>query len=801
MSSEYRVASPFLIRLAGAPFDLLEGLATPKTSAAGREVLSARQRLEPFKAAAQEFVTRRDNGLSPEDFHAWKSALRKNVAVPNEVPPALQEYAANVAALASAESDLDREFVSELRLARQNLHRDSKRILPPYLLFASAGTQHLFIDEEGEVPARNSRERERERHLLLYLQRVAAKNDTFSEFGPSAWGTAGATGGKHVKFAARAGVARREAFLERWTAHALAAGMNADPEVFAELIPRLNPNGVISADRFIATDTGQSLELTPDQQAFLQKLDGATPVHLLGDESVAHELAERGVILCRVEVPAFESHAVPVLAADVRKWREGAARTRWSQNLDRLEQLPIELANATSPEIRAGVVNDTRDHFNKIGAERAPGGRALYAAVNPIGEECFRECTFEVGAELLDEVTRDAAPWIDLWRDTYAFVAGRVAGNLRSLLEKAPVRNGSLPLPAFLRFCEAANVSLTGPGLVGMAHIAFQEVKAAFRARLQPHRSLSEYQLTPDDCHVVRHNFEYAKFDEYTYPSADLQLAASSTAAIDSGDYQWIVSELHPPVAALHHCMYWSCPDQAALSSALEAMVNEKPSCHFGFFAADFTAHTALRNFNALPKLTNFVAPQRADPAWRYVAPAQAEVFVDESSGDVAIRHTATHEYLGSFARAWLIPLGFHPFQFTVAPQNPRLLCGDVVVQRRAWTVTLAELGGANFQGVSRELVLAVERLRAARELPRFVYVRPTEQALRRAGAVGRDKDTKPIFVDLESYLSLEIFYRWLTKADELEVTEMLPTPDQLLWREVDGRRTFELRTLITPRA
>ena len=64
----------------------------------------------------------------------------------------------------------------------------------------------------------------------------------------------------------------------------------------------------------------------------------------------------------------------------------------------------------------------------------------------------------------------------------------------------------------------------------------------------------------------------------------------------------------------------------------------------------------------------------------------------------------------------------------------------------------------------------------------------------------GRDKDTKPGYIDCESYLFLEIFHRWLTKAGELEVTEMLPTPDQLLWQEPDGRRTFELRTQIIPR-
>ena len=130
----------------------------------------------------------------------------------------------------------------------------------------------------------------------------------------------------------------------------------------------------------------------------------------------------------------------------------------------------------------------------------------------------------------------------------------------------------------------------------------------------------------------------------------------------------------------------------------------------------------------------------------------------------------------------------------------PRLRCGKVIVQRRAWVLGLEELGAGDYTGVSRDLVLAVERLRAKKDWPRYIYIRPTEQALRRSGVEGRDKDTKPVFVDLESYLCLEMFHHWLVKAGELEVTEMLPDPEHLCWQEADGRRTFELRTLIVPR-
>ena len=207
-----------------------------------------------------------------------------------------------------------------------------------------------------------------------------------------------------------------------------------------------------------------------------------------------------------------------------------------------------------------------------------------------------------------------------------------------------------------------------------------------------------------------------------------------------------------------------------------------------------------MRQFDVIPELSYFVAPRPGKHEWQRIPTAETEVFINEANGDVALRKRGSREYLGSFSRYWIIPLGFHPFYFGRGPHMPRLRCGKVIVQRESWTVAADELGTGNFTGVSRDLVIAIERLRSARNLPRFVYIRPTEQALRRSGAEGRDKDTKPIFIDFESYLFIEIFHRWLTKAGEVEVTEMFPDPDHLLWQESDGRRTFELRTLIVPR-
>src|SRR5204862_1914394 len=191
-----------------------------------------------------------------------------------------------------------------------------------------------------------------------------------------------------------------------------------------------------------------------------------------------------------------------------------------------------------------------------------------------------------IGEDLINEVAVEAEPWIDLWRDTYAFAASRVAAGLRALFEKAPLQNGSLPLPAFLRHCAMLKMPLTGPAMVGLAHLAFQEVKAAFRERIGDRIEAEECELTADDCAVVREAFSYEKFDEFTYPSADLQLAAKSLAAVKAGEYRWILAELHPPVALLHHGFYWSCPNKGALGEALAQTTRGCPMFHFGLCVA-----------------------------------------------------------------------------------------------------------------------------------------------------------------------------------------------------------------------
>jgi hypothetical protein len=792
----YELAPLFQIRMAGVPFDALEGIATPRATALAREIGARAEALDRAARAALDSLRSSPGGLRRRKVERLRRGLGMRLPlgdVPDGAPAAVAAYAAEAAAIDVLRLRHAEVLGEELDLAARALHGAARRWLADYSVFASASVEALaFEDGAGAAPASSPWDRTRDRTLLMYLQRLATKNETFSAYGPSGWGRVDA-GARGLRLEPR-GELRREVHLERWVADAVVAAMNRDPAVRAEVAPRLHPSARLEDAAAVRLDTGARILLDADPRALLLRCDGTTPAHALGSAERLEALAQAGALLWRVECPAFVQERMGALAGEVARWRDGESRRRWSAVLDALAGLEPAFSRETTPAWRREIVRRARALLAEIGAQGAAPQRTLYRASNPILEECARDCGFVLGGDLAREVTEGAAPWLDLWRDTVAFVAHRTNEKLRALHASLAPKGGAVPLPAFLRAADAAGLPLTLNGLPTVGYLAFLEVKAAFREALAGRADAKAWTLSPGDCGFLRRRFEFPRFEPFTYPSADLQLAAPSAGDVAAGRRQWIIAELHLPPVALQHGIAWACPDPEAFGRGVRAVAGG-PFCDWGFIPADMTNHTML-HLESLAEFSTYAGPNALGADRNAVRPADAEVVVDD--GDVRIR--ARGRDRGSFARSWVPALGFHPFLFSLGAHTPRLLVGDVVVQRETWTLARADLPGAPHAPGAPELVLEVDRLRARKGIPRHVYVRPTEGAVRRLGAGGRDKDVKPVFLDLESEPFLEILARWMARHGELEVSEMLPSPADLLWREADGRRTFELRTLVVPR-
>ncbi|HEY6101049.1 MAG TPA: lantibiotic dehydratase, partial [Anaeromyxobacter sp.] len=800
----YELADLFQIRMAGVPYDVLEPLATPRAIALARELGAQMRAVDAAARAALEVLRAGGGGLADPDRQQVRNAIGKRLP-PGELPagaaPELAAYGAALQARDAIRTRHDAAAVEELASAARALDLAARTFMPDYSVFMSAPVEELAFDDDASLPDGGDRQHESRRprrwraHLLLYVQRLATKNETLSAFGPSGWGTVDRSA-KGLRLEPRPGL-RRHAFLERGVADAVVAAMNRDPAVRPEIAPRLHPAGRLAQGEFVRLDTGARLPLDGEARALAARCDGRTPAHALAGAEGLGPLAEAGVVLWAAETPRYVVDRVGELHALVARWREGEPRRRWEAVLSALREIPPAFERETDPVRRRALVQRVRAILAELGAPTpaaGPAQRTLYRASNPIAEECDRDCGFVLGGDAAAEVTRDAAPWLDLWRDVFAFAASRANAKLAALHSAAGPKGGAVPLPAYLAAAESAGLPLTLNGVPGLAFMAFMEVKAAFARATAGREEAREWTLTADDCAFLRKRFEFPRFEPFTFPSADLQLAARSAAEVAEGKHRWVVAELHLPAVAMQHAVYWACPDPARFERWLRAMAGG-PFADWGFLPADLTNHTLL-HFEAAPDLWTYSGPGTISPRWRSVRPADVEVVV--ADGDVRMR--AEGRDLGSFARSWVLALGFHPFVLTRAPHTPRLVIGRTVLQRETWVVGKKDLPRARYGFGSADLALDVERLRAARGLPRYVYVRPTDEAVRRLGAGGRDKDVKPVFVDLESYPFLDILARWMAKHGELEVVEMLPSPEELPWREADGRRTFELRTLVAPR-
>ncbi len=262
------------------------------------------------------------------------------------------------------------------------------------------------------------------------------------------------------------------------------------------------------------------------------------------------------------------------------------------------------------------------------------------------------------------------------------------------------------------------------------------------------------------------------------YQSADLQIAAADTAAINRGEFGIVLGDLHggsnPLVQGIFARRH---PEPDAFHARIGADVG--PQVMLLPPRAGIVPMTA-RNFPVLGGPNDVhVVPGAFD-----VAPEQGRtVSIQELT--VADGHVSDPE--GSFriplAELLWLPIfisairSFDPFG---ARDGERVTIGRTVVQRARWQAPAAELP---------DEPNALAAWARDRGLPRRLFARSP-------------LDRKPIYIDLDSPVLLRVLTRFIRPAREraprapITLTEMLPNPDECWLRDSAGRYTSELRVV-----
>jgi hypothetical protein len=799
LGSLYEIGALYCVRLAGVPFEILDDLAAPRLGVLVGEVLAIERELAAAVATAQDALLAMQ--LARSVRHRIKKALARGTVVPADAQgPMFEQYTAVLERLAHARAALDADLIAADEAARRALWSHAKTLLPDFLVIESdSAYRELARSPDSDQGRATAEVRYTERALARYLQRLAAKNDTISRFGPSLWGWIDPAG-TGFELAMKPGIAARWVGVERWVVRAVIVAMNRDPSVHAELCPRRHPNGRLDGATFVRLDQLDTPEqtLTAAELDVLARCDGTTPAHQL-DATTLEALASAGVVIWEVEPVAVDHDPLAMLRADVARWRDGVAKQTWTSCVDTLADAARRFASVEDAEPRRAIMDQVRTLVEKLGGGPPTGG-IVNQASNPIVEECAREGRVVLGGVTVGKLVEDIEPWLDLFSDSYALAASRIYRRFCELLATSPRRGDGISLPTFIAHCTANEIRLREGGLGVLARVTFDEIKAELAARFASRPDAPEWEITREDCHLLRTKHALPPTGAHGWACPDLQIAASSPEDVAAGNCTWVVAELHGVMAPLQWALAWSCPDPQALAAVY---ASSEPWLLPSRVAAMVTSvHVSIGPMLSTIPHAVFSAPERPMPHWRYVAPSDTEVVAVHDSHDIRVRERRTGEDLGSLVRTqWMAAGGLHPFfPLELVPHTPRLRLGRAIVQRRSWRVARAELAVSVDRGVTTDVLLALARLRAARDLPRWVYVRPAASLLDHSRVLARSRDIKPMYIDLESTIFLEIFCRHLEKYGALDVVEMLPSPDQLCWRENGKRYSFELRMMTPPR-
>ncbi|WP_426752970.1 lantibiotic dehydratase [Myxococcus sp. Y35] len=749
-----------VVRTTGFPFDWLERLGCPRSAEAARRLTTERRALEALRAQGPR-VKR-----PPRAVLAALKAGRPVETDGLDAPEVFAEWNARARAAQDAEAAFDAAMAQESQAIEAALRalREEPRFLEAVASSSPPVARDLL---EGRDGARLRRQ------VASYLQRLCAKNETMGFFGPINYGRADAAAptGVTLRWSGPEVLTGRNTFAASWLVQGLVRAIAFDPEVAPWLVLRRKA--------FAEVPSRKALPAPESAEALLPRLvetvDGTrTLAGLASSLGVAPGLAreaarmgcEKGLLTHQLEVPAATHHPVDDLAERVAGLPCRAAR----RHVEGLSAL-LTLMSGYGAADAAGKMT--------LQAAFAQRAKAQWGVVPPVE----RGAATESHNFYQDRLALREECGGDLRLD----VSGERARELVTRLEPALAWMGA----AARRTREAARATVAG--LVGARTVPFWKVAAAYAERPVPLDTSVAEELAGalEDASARRADLGHVPppalaGDGKALPlvtSVDLLVGARDVEAWSRGEYELVMGDVHDTALVWG----WALQFHEARGRVESAMVRA-----LGALRRPVPLVTVLasRRTGLLP--SEFPGPvvelggvsARAS-AWRLPLD---DLFVesDGTQARLVSKRLGSEVCLYNGELESLVHTAFslpriRPLRVSLGAHTPRLTLGGVVVQREQWRLAPEE----------RERLLACRddaaRLRAAvdvwraRGLPDCVFAKFKDER-------------KPVLVDVRSPPLLRVFLNLLEQKEEVVLSEMLPSPDQLWLRGPMGRHTVELR-------
>jgi hypothetical protein len=641
-----------------------------------------------------------------------------------------------------SDAELDEQRAALWDLAAQPLVQEAIWLSNPAVFENELSSSHATSNRSSKI-------KRRERRLYAYLQRLAAKNDTTSFFGPLNYGRFGDE--PEFKLGAER-ISRRRGFVAFRAVVELADRIGAEPDLLPHLRPRRDP-------------------LRDADDPVLGLCDGETTVADLCERlSLSPEaiggLAAAGRLRLGPHLPESEVDPLGHLIAELHRMPENDTVLGWLTELTTLADLAAEFAETPWPERKTVLDRADRHYARLTGHTAREGDGRMFRDRTLLYEECRGDVErLTLGTAQADVIVDALGPVLDLCASYSSLIQDDLQAAGRALFDRL---NGPVSFPRFVAAWRREYPQGTPTPLADRLRNALTALVTG---------SAETVVLSPDDVRAL-----CPPSPDPVVASPDLMIAAADFDAIAAGEFRLVLGEIHHGIQPAGWML--SVADDAEEWQAELAEHNPAGSANLVFRRRMKLAPPEFPGPSV--QLGGTAAnPDRIDAGRLRVVLDGDRLVLREGGDGRPIRFRPP-----TFGVPFDLFAVFECFSFpTVRPptirlgdHTPRVEIGGVVYQRRRWELASADIPGRDRPA---DLLSGAVALRERFGLPERVFVRSPAEP-------------KPVYLDLANPFAVELLAVLARGCDRLVVEEMLPGPEDLWLHREDGPYCAELRMVMS---
>jgi hypothetical protein len=730
--------------------------------------------------------------LGATDWRVWSVGLLRSAGFPVEGLGWTAGRRAAAAALddfvAAYEADCEDESAALAAIAGDESLRAA-------VAWQNRSVYAVLAKLADRVPQKAMKRRQRERSLAMYWQRYCSKAETIGSFGPAAWMAVGDSAEAITVVPGPALVAERVVCLERWTITEIGTWMAEQPGARWWFPPILRPDVHLDPEAGVLLVPGRGpLRLRAGEAEVLALADG----HRHGQD-IADELGRTDVeqVLTRYQrqrLLTWDAN-IPVDDRAEETLRARVARIGDPELAARFATLLDELATARERVAAAACTDDLVEALDALDttwvavpgvAATRDGGRS-YAGRTLSYHDAIRGCESAIGQDFLDRVA-DPLALVATAGDWFGNrVAELVEQEVTDLVRTAAARSRR---PVTLADVWASVLGLFWGDDPRPVKQAIAELSARWaqvldvpEGRTEPVRRTAA-ELAPRI--AAAFGDEPCRWPHLGVHSPDLQIAAPSVDAVNAGDYEIVLGELHACLATLDtqflNWMVPGYPEQGSLRDRINAAIGA--TRFVPLFPVGWRRNSGRFVPTGVGAADRLIGFSRAPVRDRdNVVPSVAITLTASEDGPaVATLPDGTTARIPELLGVLISMVAADAFKIGLdRPHAPRLAIDDLVVFRESWRLPVTSIELPVNADRHRDY-LAVRAWVTRAGLPDEVFVKFPEE-------------TKPALFDLTSptlVLSFANLARAALRRDPdavIGISEPLPHPRDSWLPDAAGRR------------